>query len=878
MRRNGRPRLAWILCIVTAWCPFAWGKYGGGTGTATQPYLISTAEHLRALSVNSGDWRWEAHFKLTEDIDLSELANPPEPIGALGLPFLGDFDGNGKTISNLRITRSSGDNVGLFGYSCATIHDLRLVNVAVDAPQSTCVGALVGWQYFGSIHRCHVDSGAVAGGEEVGGLVGKNSSDMSQCSTACTVSSGKTAGGLIGCNTGGYIISECFSTAVVSGSRNIGGLVGANRGLLKDCYAISDVRADSSAGGLMAGEGDGRLCNCYAAGPVSSGGWVGGLSGVNVPCWASFWDTESTGQASGWCGTGKTTVQMRTATTFVGWGRSGAWTIDEGVDYPRLAWEKRKGTPLTTPAFSDYEGDGTATHPYLVRTVEQLDTIGRFPGEWDRCYRLESDLDLSQLTATFHMIGCKEVCFTGTFDGNGHSVSNFKYTDGYDYGVGMFAHTRGATIRRLILINPYIMLGQSHTIGPLVGVQNEGMVQACGVQGGSATGGGFVGGLIGQCSRGVVTRCYSTCNVRVPSPGYYAGGLIAEGNRCNVNNSYATGSVKALQYAGGLIGTMTRDGNVTHCYSTGRVTSAAVVPGALGIGGLIGSANGTIVTGCFWDVLTSGCLTSAGGSGCQTSQLYQAATYTGAGWDFEGEKKNGPADVWRIDEGKDYPQFFRLPGIPSECRWADDFEDGDPAPLWQVFESAPAELCVRETNGRLELEAPLGSAGAYALYVSDGWALDSTKDFFLRVDFYFDKSASGKAGVSIGLTPVPDTPMAQCVDLTAGCLDGRPVHTGRLNAAGGRQEWSAFRGCDTGTLYISYDAASDRLYRSFTGYGPDNAWHVATGVLQGYWAGKPLYVTLGGTAMDMVVSGSEAWLDNFNIDGGDVLEQSLQVE
>jgi hypothetical protein len=869
MERNRQRWPTWFLCVVGTFSSLVWAKYGGGSGTATDPYLISTAEHLQSLSVNRSDWGWDVYYRLTADIDLAELASPLEPMGILGSPFQGHFDGNDKTLSNLRITGASGDNVGLFGSSTADIHDLRLVNVSIDAPQSKCVGALVGRQDFNGIRRCHVDSGTVGGAEEVGGLVGYNFSEVTQCSTACTVSGGKTVGGLLGRNSANC--RQCCSTAAVSGTR-VGGLVGYNAGLLEDCYAISDVHSsDLIAGGLI-DLGDGTLWNCYAAGRVSSAGSASGLCAASATCYASFWDTESTGQASSKCGTGKTTAQMHTAATFVGWGRSGAWTIDEGVDYPRLAWEKRRGTPLTTPAFADCEGDGTAAHPYLIRTVEQLDTIGRFPGEWDKCYRLESDLDLAELTAPFHMMGCEAICFTGTFDGNGHSVSDFSYPEGYYYGVGMFRHTRGATIRRVILINPHLMLHSSRDIGPLIGVQNEGIVEACGAQSGSITAGSSAGGLIGRCLRGVVTRCYSTCSVTVPSPGYYAGGLIGAGQRCSVNNSYATGTVKALQYAGGLIGNVVSGGNVTHCYSTGRVTSTALVPGALWIGGLIGSTDATLVTACFWDVLTSRCTSSAGGSGCPTSQLYEASTYTGAGWDFNHERENGLADIWCIDEGKDYPKFFQWLAMPPQRPWADGFEDGESAPLWQVFEPTPADLSVRELNSRLELHAPMQPAGAYAFYISDGWTIDATKDFSMKVDFHFSSSGNGKACVLIGLTPIPYNPVAQYVDLTAGCQDGQPIHTGRLAAAGTRQEWSAFRGCDTGTLYISYDAASDQLYRSFVSYGQLNAWDVTTGVLKGYWAGQPLYVILGGSDIGMPLAGSDAWLDGFSVDSGDIVE------
>ena len=57
---------------------------------------------------------------------------------------------------------------------------------------------------------------------------------------------------------------------------------------------------------------------------------------------ASFWDIESSGKTISDGGTGKTTAEMQTMSTFTdaGWDfTTPVWTIDEGVDYPRLWWE-----------------------------------------------------------------------------------------------------------------------------------------------------------------------------------------------------------------------------------------------------------------------------------------------------------------------------------------------------------------------------------------------------------------------------------------------------------------------------------------------------------------------------------------------------------
>jgi hypothetical protein len=73
----------------------------------------------------------------------------------------------------------------------------------------------------------------------------------------------------------------------------------------------------------------------------------------------SFWDTQTSGQATSTAGTGKTTAQMQKASTFLeaGWdfvgesqnGTENIWAICEGLDYPKLTWQFVVG---------DYNGDG----------------------------------------------------------------------------------------------------------------------------------------------------------------------------------------------------------------------------------------------------------------------------------------------------------------------------------------------------------------------------------------------------------------------------------------------------------------------------------------------------------------------------------------
>jgi hypothetical protein len=84
----------------------------------------------------------------------------------------------------------------------------------------------------------------------------------------------------------------------------------------------------------------GTLTACYATGSVSGVDQVGGLVGENPygSVVSSFWDTQTSGQTTSAGGTGKTTAEMKTLSTFTsaGWDFVEIWGIEENQTYPFL--------------------------------------------------------------------------------------------------------------------------------------------------------------------------------------------------------------------------------------------------------------------------------------------------------------------------------------------------------------------------------------------------------------------------------------------------------------------------------------------------------------------------------------------------------------
>jgi hypothetical protein len=151
-------------------------------------------------------------------------------------------------------------------------------------------------------------------------------------------------GGLVGFIINGNV-TDCYSTGAISGSSYVGGLVGWNYGNISNCYSMGTVNGSSYVGGLLGFIYSGNVTNCYSTGIVSGSSDVGGMLGLNFngsgSIVGSFWDINTSGQTTSAGGTGRTTAQMKTLSTFTSadWDFTTIWAICNGTNYPRLIWQ-----------------------------------------------------------------------------------------------------------------------------------------------------------------------------------------------------------------------------------------------------------------------------------------------------------------------------------------------------------------------------------------------------------------------------------------------------------------------------------------------------------------------------------------------------------
>jgi hypothetical protein len=307
-----------------------------------------------------------------------------------------------------------------------------------------------------------------------------------------------------------------------------------------------------------------------------------------------------------------------------------------------------------------WAGSGTAGDPYQIWTAADMQAIGADSNYWDAHFRLEAHIDLGGFSGeTFNIIGSTSVPFTGVFDGNDHKIFNFTYTSANKDYVGLFGYINdaNAVIRHLEIVDPNVDAGWGNNIGALAGDIHYGSVQNCQVRGGSVSGDYCVGGLVGRSTGAELLECSTATTVWAHSSSIGGlGGAVADGL---TSDCYSTGSVTGSDKVGGLIGLFSSGGLIRNCYSAGAVSS----PGDKG--GLIGYHwdSGTSYYKCFWDsdvnpdVNGIGNRTDPNVIGQTTANMHLMSTFTNAGWDFVGETANGTDDIWKIDDGNDYPKL-----------------------------------------------------------------------------------------------------------------------------------------------------------------------------------------------------------------------------
>lgn len=261
-------------------------------------------------------------------------------------------------------------------------------------------------------------------------------------------------------------------------------------------------------------------------------------------------------------------------------------------------------------------GSGTINDPYQISSLSELQWLSQNPNQWDKYFIQTTDIDASTTSSWdngsgWSPIGNNTTPFTGSYDGQGHIISNLFIKRTSTSNIGFFGRIAlGGSVKNLGLTNVDIR-GASNT-GSLVGILlgqwgKISKVSKCFATG-SVDGGGSTGGLIGYVTAFSYTdNCYSVCNVK---GGWGTGGFVGSAWDSTYND-------------------------IVNCY-----TASVIFQGtSSGKGGVTGQGHVGIIANTFWN--TDMQSTSPLGIGINTLQMQTQSTFTNLGWDF--------SNIWTID-------------------------------------------------------------------------------------------------------------------------------------------------------------------------------------------------------------------------------------
>jgi uncharacterized repeat protein (TIGR02543 family) len=409
--------------VKTGYAFNGWNTKANGSGTsyiADETFTITASVTLYAewnpvieiynwTDLNNIRNNLSASYILMNDISSTTSDYPGIGDNWVPLDLSGTFDGNGGIISDLR----SNSN-GLFSSVSGDIYDIGLSNInisgTVGAYGISSIGGLVGG-LVGTVSNSYA-TGVISGtGLNVGGLIGnveRSATVSDSYFIGDVISSSNRVGGLIGWLRGGSVYRS-YSSGSVSGGTQVGGLVGQafetccqTPGIITDSYSLSNVTGSGSVGGLIGQVQAGTVSNNYAFGNVSAGSTSGGLIGLKTvyPTISnSYWDIETSGQASSAGGIGTTTEAMKTWPTYTDWD-----IVPTGVDlnngYPYLSWQIGNNSPtwlIYIPTYTvTYDGNGndsgtvpvdstnySASTPVTIQNIGTLNKTGYIFTGWN---------------------------------------------------------------------------------------------------------------------------------------------------------------------------------------------------------------------------------------------------------------------------------------------------------------------------------------------------------------------------------------------------------------------------------------------------------------------------------------------------------------
>lgn len=227
------------------------------------------------------------------------------------------------------------------------------------------------------------------------------------------------------------------------------------------------------------------------------------------------------------------------------------------------------------------DGLGTAAYPYQISTADQLklfrDIVNGAGGQTQNrgAYAvLTADIDLNNEPWT--PIGPdRDSAYTGTFDGQGHTVKNLSVTVNVQPGrAGLFGCVKDGTIRKLTVAGSVSCTANQGWCGGIAGYAMDETIEYCAslctvsCTGIDARVGGIVGLVDYNSSTLIIRDCYNIGKItgRSDNGSGDAGGICGFYMNGKISNCYNVGEITGSGYVSKIAVSAYNDSRPTNCY------------------------------------------------------------------------------------------------------------------------------------------------------------------------------------------------------------------------------------------------------------------------------------------------------------------------
>ena len=546
--------------------------------------------------------------------EINNCSNGGTVIGNSGSGAGGVCGMNYGTIKDCKNTGSVSGSVNDTGGVCGVIYSGTIENCLNEGAVSgttNYTGGVCGQAKGGAI-KWSYNTASVSGVYGVGGVCGYIlSGSLEGChntgSVIGTTNSKNFFGGVCGENSG--TIKNCYNTGNVSVKNvtSIGGVCGENSGTVTSCFNTGSIGTGSYIGGICGKIGvNSSTTNCYYDSKIYSGNAIGYIPGGTVgedvmgKTTAQFKSGEVAWLLNGSTSAGNSlawyqNIDNGTADSYPlldsnGHGKvyqctpcTGVYSNTENKAGEHLFGENDNGfchncgaayqpATLTTDKY-DIDGDDTKDEVYEIGNAGQLYWFANKVNTENATYGIANAVLTADITVnsgvlkadgsiaddvsgfrSWTPIGNNDNNYTGTFDGQGYTVSGLYFNDSSIDNVGLFGYSCG-TIQNVGVVDSYFN-----------GAYN-------------------IGGVCGKNYNGTITNSYNTGAVHGD---YYVGGVCGmnhaeiddQAATATISNCYNTGAINGSWYVGGVCGQNKATSNgevgditatITNCFNTGPV-------------------------------------------------------------------------------------------------------------------------------------------------------------------------------------------------------------------------------------------------------------------------------------------------------------------